>query len=333
MKKKQKSLYIGDSPIKYVMRFYIPLMIALSDANAENWFCSSYINTKVKKNNESWMIYQNHNPFVIRFPFPFFSSTLLTKTTLQKKIQWLIEHGYYISVFLDFYYLKGSIYYLKKHYFHSVLLYGYDFSESKKIFLSGYCFGTKIKAVEMSYNDLADAFFACRKNKTWIYKKRKVKKKKFDMRFFYLGIKNYLFSSCSFAYQFKSRSFSIPFLEIYGIKAHSQLKSDLMNSPVSNCERITIRICSYCELTKAMIKRLKYIEDNKMLIETSDIKELFLQLLFKYEHMLNLIIKFRITGNYGLINKIITLEEDAYKQEEIAYERLYSLLKEQWGYK
>lgn len=327
----KKKLPIGDAPIKYIMRFYVPLMISFQSDDAEGWFCSSYILTKVKKTNKLWMVYQNSNPFVKRFPLPFFSSRLLNVKMLKTIIKFLIDKKWYIFLNLDFFYVKNSDFFQKKHYHHSVLLHGYD-EQNNIVSLCGYCFGAKIKSVDISIEDFLKAFFSCQHNQTWVYKRRK-KNKDFNKRFFYLGVRSYATSSCPIEYQLRAKSFSIKKHEYYGIKAHSQLQNDLKKILEGTDLNLTLRLYSYLELTRCMVRRLDYVQKNEILKDTQDIKIEFINLSDKYSIMLNLFLKYRLNRDLNIISKIINMEKNICLEEQELYSRLYKLMKKQYNYK
>lgn len=327
-------LPIGDAPIKYLMRFYIPLMIAfLNPQEAEGWFYSSHILTKVrKKTYKLWMIFQNCNPLIIRIPLFFLSSMLIQKAQLLKAIKILIDNNCYVSLCLDFFFLNDSICFRTRHFDHSVLLYGYD--EKKGVVnLCGYCFGSKIKCVEIDINNFVEAFFACKHNKVWIYKRRKRKKTNFNKRFFFLGVKGYVTSTCPIEYQIRAKSFSAIFREHYGVAAHIQLKKDLES--VSSGEKIDLklRIYSYMELAQCMVKRLEYIQKNNILVDIDTLVEKFRDLAKKYGKMLNLFIKYEISNNDYLIKRIIEIENTVCMEEKTLFYELYNEAKKQFKYR
>lgn len=332
----EKKLKIGDSPIKYLMRFYIPLMIAFQNkSEVDGWFCSSYIQTKVKKGTQKfWMIYQNFNPFVLRLPCFFLSSIFLKEKQLMKVIKLLVNSNWYISFSADFFYLNNAICYQRRHFYHSVLLYGYD--EQKGIVnLCGYCFGSKIECVEVTIENFVKSFFSCKHNKTWIYRRRvkKLKKPKFSKRFFYLGVKGYALARCPLEYQLRARSLSIAWCELYGIDSHIQLKTDLNKLLYGEDKDLTLRIYAYLELARCMLYRLNYIQTNMLLYDIQHIKLGFEDLVEKYRIMLNMFIKFRITNDMGIIRRIIKLEEYTYSKEKKLYYELYITMKKQYGYR
>lgn len=329
---KKMELPIVDSPIKYISRFYLPLMIAFQKKEeVEPWFYSSYILTKVKKKDlKFWMIYQNFNPFVYRIPFAFLCSLFIKKKYLLNILKLLIKYGWYVFTSVDLFYLKNSNCYNKKHYNHSVIVFGYD-EISNKMQLCGYCFGPKITCIDVSFSEFYESFKACKHNKTWIYHRRRNVKKKFDKRFFYLGVKSYATGTCKLEYQIKAKSISIGFLEYYGVEAHRQLMIDLRRELSDECQRnIKLRIYSYWELSKCMVSRLEYLEKKRILIHTQHIKEGFIKLAENYNVMLNLFLKYKINKDLKVISKIIELEEQAYLKEKKLYSELYVLCEKQF---
>lgn len=329
-----KELEINDAPIKYLLRFYLPLMISFQNKNqAESWFMSSYIQTKVKKNSlDSWVVYQNFNPFIYRIPNPIVSKKFCDQKLLFSWIEYLINHNWYILINVDLFYLQNSNCYQKKHFDHSIIISGYD-KAKKTVNLCGYCFSQKISIIEVSVDELYLAFKHCQCNKTWIYHRRNRKGINFKKRFFYLGVKGYATGTCPLEYQFYARSFSLSKFEYYGVEAHVQLISDLSKLIEGTCKRdVILRIYAYLELNRCMIARLEYLENMKILIGIDEIKTDFFLLGEKYTIMQNLFIKYKKSKNKNLLERILDLEKQIYIDEKNAYEKLYMSCKEQFGY-
>lgn len=334
MNNQKKKLPLGKAPIKYLMRFFVPLMIAfINPHEVEGWFYSSYILTKVRKRTyKYWMIFQNFNPFIIRLPFLPLSSCFLHSSLLIKLIKFLIDHNWYVLLSVDFYYLKSSFYYLQKHFNHSVLLYGYDL-QNNIVNLCGYCFDTKIKCVDTDISSFIKAFYSCKHNKVWIYKRRKRRKVKFNKRFFYLGVKGYAKSSCPIEYQIRAKSFSAIFREHYGIDAHIQLERDIAGIQNGEKKDLKLRIYSYIELTQCMSDRLVYLQKNNLLNNIESLMHDFDLLKLEYQKMLNLFIKFELTGNKDLVDKLIAIEKNQITKERYLYKELLDNIEKQYYYK
>lgn len=333
MKNTHKKLPINDSPIKYILRFFTPLMIAFQKPDeVEGWFYSSYVQTKVrKKTYKLWMIYQNYNPFVLRLPCFLVSSKAITKSILLKVIKRLIDNNWYISTCVDMFYLSSSFFYNKKHYDHAVIIRGYDILKNE-LQLCGYCFNSKITCINVNFDEFLISFLNCKHNRTWIYKRRKKKNKKFDMKFFYLGVKGYATSSCSLAYQIKARSFSLAYRELYGINAHIQLKDDLNKVFLGENKSVVLRLYSYFELSECMTKRLNYLESNHLLNDIEDISNGFKELSQAYMRMLNLFMKYDISKNINIIERIIAIENQTCEKEKQLYTILYKKIETQYSF-
>lgn len=334
MNNQKKKLPIGNAPIKYLMRFFVPLMIAfLNPDEVAGWFYSSHILTKVRrKTYKLWMIFQNFNPFILRIPLFFLSSFWLSEKLLMKILKVLIDHNWYILLHTDFYYLNESIFYQEKHFNHSVLVYGYDLQENT-VNLCGYCFGSKIKCVDVNINNFIESFFSCKQNKAWVYRRRKRKKSKFNKRFFYLGVKGYAKSSCPLEYQVRAKSFSAMFREYYGINAHKQLKNDLVFVLNGEKKDLKLRIYAYLELAECMSERLKYLQKDALLKNTEHIIERFDLLKNEYQKMINLFLKYNLTGDKDLIKRLIVLENIQSEEEQRLYTELLNIIKVQYNYK
>ena len=330
----KKKLKIGDSPIKYLMRFYVPLMITfLKPEEVEEWFCSAYILNKVKKNTlDKWMICQNYNPFIIRLPLFLLSFKIVPSKVKIKVFYYLIQKEFYIFMDVDLYHLKKSFYYKKKHFYHSVLLYGYD-SSKNIVNLSGYCFGSQIQNLEVDINDFAASIKFCKNNKIWIYKRRNNKTIKFNERLFFLGVKSYATAKCPLEYQLRTKSFSINSKEYFGIDTHLEMEKNLkhiLNG--QNDEDLTGRIFAYLEMSQCMVKRLDILQKNKIRWNLDVFKIGFIELSNNYRKMLNLYIKYKLTGNVRVLEKIVELENIIVGKERKLYMDLYCFLREGYNW-
>ena len=155
----KRELEITDAPIKYLLRFYLPLMIAfLNKEQVEPWFYSSYIQTKVKrKGYNSWVVYQNFNPFICRMPNPMMTSFFMNQRFFLFMVENMIKFNWYTLINVDLFYLKGSNCNNKRHYNHAVIICGLNKS-LKTLKLCGYCFGPKISCVDVTIEEFYKAF-------------------------------------------------------------------------------------------------------------------------------------------------------------------------------
>lgn len=330
----KKQLSIGDAPIKYLLKFYIPLMITFKQSDeVEEWFHHSFILTKTKiHKSKSWTIVNDYNPYVSRVRCLGLSAKILKKNTVMKLLKNLINNNYYISLNLDFFYLKNSFAFQKLHFNHQILLYGYD-DEKERIYLCGYCFGSKIRCIEIDTNSFLNSFFSCNHNNVWVYKRRKKKKINFNMKSFYLGIKSYATSTYPLIYQIRTKNFSFSNKERYGIDVHIELKTKLINDINDEKSDIKLRIYCYMEMAQCMVIRLDYIRKNKLLKDIDKIIYGFNELKKKYDIMLRLYMKYMITNDKNILCKVIDIEDELLKEEKNLYTNLYNKIQQQYSFK
>ena len=319
-------LNINDSPLKYIMRFYVPTMIAFQkEEEALPWFSSVYIQTKTRKNNKDrWMVYQNTNPFVTRLPLCFFSLIKKNAEFLFSVIKYLLLKEWYIFLNVDFFYLTEIKKDDKSHFNHSILVYGFD-EEKQQMYLTGYCLGNKIETIEVSYEKFWQALSKCKKNDVWIYKRRKNVRAQFDYQFFCQGVEDYVKSKSSLKYQIKARSLSLPHIDCYGLKAHESLKKDLNDILNGDKKNVRVRIYAYFELASNMVLRLNYIKKEYHLNALEDIIKGFEFLAQSYKKVLMLYLKYEKTNNNDIILSLLDKEHESYELERQLF---LSLLKE-----
>ena len=344
MEKKKKVLPVGDAPIQYLMRFYTPMMITFLDKEEVlPWFSSSFflIRTQNKKRPDGlysyrWMIQKNRNPFICKFPSPFFYPSMMKEEKLKQRVKQMIDNDWYVMLHVDLYELEPFEYYQKNHFVHSILLYGYD-EEKQSVFLRGYCFGASIVTIEVDFASFSRAFFGSKKNDVWIFRRKKLRHPvKFDKKLFFKTVKANATGRCpGLYYQLVTRSPLVPFGSYYGYKAHADLQQSMQRllegDPYVNPE---IRLYSYKEMAQCMCMRLDYIRTQFPCDELDAARAAFEALKKKYTVMLNLWLRIRVTERTEKASeRMAELEQQAFQMEKQAFENLYSALKKLWGYR
>jgi hypothetical protein len=80
------------------------------------------------------------------------------KHCLQEAILELINAEYYMYFYADYYYIPGSQYYKKKHYFHELFVYGYDLLHNK-VYLGDNVIQGRFTQYECRFQDIEMAFW------------------------------------------------------------------------------------------------------------------------------------------------------------------------------
>lgn len=137
----------------------LPLCVALSEPKFKPWFYQNYLEIYCVTTNFINIVYNDSLSYTNNELFPLEIKTVSYNFVSQDIINLIkeyIQKDYYIIIFVDEFYMRNSNNYLKYHFNHEYLIYGYD--EQNKI-LSGVGFlDTKFTTLDLMFDDLSKAF-------------------------------------------------------------------------------------------------------------------------------------------------------------------------------
>lgn len=137
-----------------------PLGMIMGGENAEEWFLSNYINLYECDGNNAYnfLVEYDSNPFLdMRNIYRQEFDWIVEKCGQTEWIISNIDRNCMVEIIIDYYYFSPSIYYLKKHFMHEILIVGYtdtgDFyfwDYVKNIYKEGICKFNDIKVFDSS---------------------------------------------------------------------------------------------------------------------------------------------------------------------------------------
>lgn len=286
--------------------------------STNEWVFNQYINLWGEEpvcNNNSLVL--RFNSWLIRRVCPYFNiNTLYTNNFNSDIIEFIIseiDSSYYLYILYDQYYIPNSEAYMKRHFEHEMLIYGYDTKE--KIFYiadfyknSKYtftvapfdCVENAIKGTLKSEQFSCDEIEFCNTNY------------KFSNYLLYNSLNNFLYSKNTVAENENVILENAELEEIqkgrytFGIKNYSLLIQSLSKLLHEKIDFYDIRPLYVIFDHKVMMcERLKYLANMGIIDFNDSIIDKYLNIKKICVTNCNLFIKFSLTKDYNLINKII----------------------------
>lgn len=234
-------------------------------------------------------------------------------------VLWCINHGYYIELILDEYYINNRLYYQKKHYMHNNLLYGYD---SKKDFVYALGYDIKIKTTKIPKELFDRCIDGMSEIKVIKYKNNNLSME-FDLYHYVQLVQDFLEGACSadcFSHILPSKN------EAYGLRVFDILLSTKKgNWMVQEEARTTFLLYEHAIIMRERLDFLKY--------RTIITEDEYTKLVDKCDAMVssanilkNLTIKNIMTGK--CVEKIMLVLQQLYERERNFYVLLLKILKE-----
>lgn len=252
-----------------------------------------------------------------------------------------INTQYYAILNLDWFYIPNSVCYLREHYIHPLLVYGYN-KCTQKFYTGDFGQDGKFGFSELCFNDLKHGYKSDRsiRKRTFVnerylyiddvilYKNRTYMNYKFNLNMLRVSIENYLnsvnvsnvYAQGDYCY-FSSAVFGLDTLRTLNmlIKKNS---AEIENYKISY-KYVTVPL----ERTHLMIERLYYLEHTeKINIETA-LSDEFKELYNMYQVLKNMVIKSRLLqDNVDLIHRIELKLQQVIEKEEKVYSNLLKKL-------
>lgn len=276
-----------------------------------HWMYDNYINfsCNVKRTNEHGNISIVLPKSTIEFDKPFIECIKINKKeilySVSEKITHCINNGYYFYVRgIDDFYIKGKINYNTAHMNHDGMIYGYN-TETCTYNLMAYDENANFGFFEISMHDFNKAwhsdFFKNENPVLWALKPNK-KTYMSKIQNIKVGLYNYIKSLPQTDEPNIDVDGNDMCHSIYGISVYDIIIDSINNQP-SLLNNHVFRML--WEHKKFMKKRLEFLNSNPN-IDLSKAIDLYTEIVDKFNMLRFLYIKFTITGNYDILEKIAT---------------------------
>ncbi|MNO16645.1 hypothetical protein D3C76_63300 [compost metagenome] len=319
-----RKLKVKQPPIIGNEKNQLLSIISLKD-DYEYWYYQQFIHLFINKD-------QADDEFVDFITLPNFDNSCpfitINKETLQpdklngvvlmKKIKEAIDSESYLFLSVDEYYLPSCEGYNKCHDIREILLYGYDSTE-ELFYVSGYNKERMFGHYDVHLADLVKTLMSIQ-GTTYMRSIQLTEKSNgtFDMKKFRDDLTEYMegMRPCSAAdYELRGRYF--------GINVYSFLSSYL-EALTRKEKRFCIRSLQVMlEHKKTMYQRLIFLQEQFSLPQIEDITEQWKQLTETFLILRNLLLKYEKTGETRLINSMLSILHDIFRDEKHA---IHSLL-------
>lgn len=244
-----------------------------------------------------------------------------------------IDNGFYIYTFLNEFYVPNRQAYNKFDYVHDILIYGYDIDD-KKYNVIGYNDNMQYKESEIHFNMFYRAF--CNEEHCVIlYKKAENKEYKFNIVTAYEMLNDYVdsidssiklniyhdlnaVSKCHKDYLGDRLGCN----QLYGLAIYDGIIL-LCKHSVNNRDEVDIRtFYGNYEHKLCMLLRLAYLEDDKYLGASNNIKILYTSIAEEAKLITNLILKYNTTRDINILVRVIAKLDSLKVNEEKAVREL-----------
>ncbi|EPR07708.1 hypothetical protein [Ruminiclostridium papyrosolvens] len=325
-------LELNQPPINCYLHHAYPLTVAMSHKDFNSWFFSNYIQLQI---NVKYY-------FLNFFTYPICGNSILSplidykildlefiyksNTNIIDFIKSSLNLGYYVMTYTDEFFIPHRVSYMKKHFRHEIMIYGYNLDNSLFHVIGYNDTGTYYPSC-VSFSEFENSFLnSIKKTNDIILMKAKDNTSyrpsyEFDME----NVKNLLFDYIfSKNTSFNLRTIGTPNNLVYGISVYDQLikyyENILKNDSEEECDIRHFHLLY--EHKKTMVSRLEYFVEKKYI----DTKNNFINIFYKLENEAlnnrNILIKYNITKNKNKINTVIESLHEMYKEEKKTIEDL-----------
>lgn len=320
---------IKKLPIKYPLITSYPehanlFAVLQNNENSLSWILNNYIQIYIEIDNPLRPFFYRHFNFDI---CPYTDYQKIGRDIVSKKwneftefVTDALEMGYYIFVYLDTFYINASSSYKKIHFEHPTLIWGYDsikgtintadfYKDCKYIFT--YDSFQNINQAFKSTPNKWSIFWARRyvgHDDVILYRNREDCEYTFDIKLVVTLLQDFILSKNTYE---KLGSYESQYFRnkkcVFGISIYNSIKNYLQGSAIQ-IEFIPPTVFSILLDHKVlMVERIKYLGNNGYLMNVNTYLCLYEDILLNTRILLNLCLKFNLTHNIDIINRIISM--------------------------
>ncbi len=308
-------LQIVEPPVLSYLHHAYPLTAAQAHKDFFSWFYSNYIQLEFDLN-ISRLNFFTHVIFgnniycpIVDYKVIDLEFLSLSRINIIDFIVDSINMGYYVTTYLDEYYIPERISYYKFHYKHDVMIFGYDLSKS--VFkIIGFNDKQQYSASYVSFSEFENSYTNCidKKNDVILFKAKDELSYEPSFSFDIVNVINlledYYFSRDTSE---RLRIFNNPKKDfIYGMSIYNELIK-YFKAIIENDKKDMdiIQLHLLWEHKKCMVSRIKYLISNNFIKKNAILDE-YICLENTVLSLRNIFIKFFIVKDKKYIEKIIT---------------------------
>ena len=318
-------LPIAESPITGLVDEAFPLIVALTDDRPWDWFYSNYIQIALKnderrgynirfyKTDHCGVIWDTMNPWIKYNTIDVKLLRELGMGIIDFTVR-SVDSGYYLSVYLDRFYVPGTRNAAQSHLTHEALVFGYE-AETRLIYLMEYQ-GAYLTAFTMDYDAFAQAYAHAdekRCDAIRLLRPDTERRYLFDLQNVYEQMSDYLYSrNTTLRYRSHFNPIQTPFF-VLGMDAYREVKRLLAYDHLQNDYRV---FNSIWEHKKVMTARIRYMAERNIAEGIGD----FLPLCEETENLSYLVksqyMKFTVTQKEKTLQTVCALFDEMVGKEQ-----------------
>jgi hypothetical protein len=325
-------LEIYQPPIVCYLHHAYPLTAVMSHKDFDSWFFSNYIQLEYRLGDDSLNFFTyvicGNSIFIPLIDYKVLDLEFISKinTSIIDFIKSSIEIGYYVTTYLDEFFIPEREAYKKIHFRHEIMIYGFD-SDKKILKVIGYNNEKTYATSSVSFSEFEDAYLNSidKKNDLILLKAKDNSSYQPSYEFDIENVKNllydYLYSKNSSA---RLRSIGNPTNNfVYGVSVYNQLIKYYLSIIEDDKKVCDIRhLHLLYEHKKTMVSRIKYLIAENYINSENNFISIFSELQNDALNRRNNLIKYNIAKNKTLINVTIDCLEKMRDKEKKAVEDL-----------
>lgn len=330
-------------PIKtlYLTSYQHHTLLSITSCYDETlpWFFSNYIQLRFNKvihsYSEDYFNFYDYDFTVHRWPWleeQKIGRDILSlfDTDIVSFIEECIKKEYYVYTYADEYFIPKRLSYLKKHNTHDLLLYGYDEIE-ETLNVLGFDEISKLRETKVNFSDFRSAFTQARIKDDWekylfLFRFKKDARYNFDIHLVVDLLEDYLHGRDTSR---RNAMFRNPMNAVFGMNIYREFKAHVLALCSGKRELFDIRPYHVLwEHKKCMVLRIEYLIHEGFLERGCPILLDFKEIERECLALRNVCIKYNITYNPILTQRIIRRLDFIYEKEYAAVQQLVKLLKE-----
>lgn len=329
-------LPLSKPPILGYVHHAYPLTAAMAHKDFCHWFCSNYIQLQYclvdcTLNFFTYVICGN-SIYIPIVDYKLLDSEYLYKSGI-KVIEFIVNSinmGYYVTMYVDEFFVPERISYKRRHFRHEVMVFGYNLEE-RILKIVGYTDMGVYSESNITFSAFEESYMSSisKQNDVILFKAKDDLSYQSSFDFDIKNVKDllqdYLLSRDT---SDRLRIFGNPKKKhVYGLNIYKEIIKNFKSVITNNTQWCDRRILHLLwEHKKAMVCRIEYLIDNKYINNRNELLSVYNEIQNAALLLRNKALKFNVRKNTLLIEDMIDSLELMYKREKVAVENLLEML-------
>lgn len=317
--KMNKTLPFNKTPYFSIYQ-YDAFAFGILQANPKTyaWIYSNFVQYALNSE-DVWL--QQRNAILKEYVYD--SNTKMSPKVIFDGIRQSILNDYYVAGIYDEFYIPQKLVYKKSHLLHDYIIYGFN-DQSQEFFSYGYVAAGGnyqiCKEFTIRYSDFIESILHAQYVDYWTQYFYRVKiNENLNWNFNRMRL-------CDELYQYLKQPVLLinePMNGPSGICVWKDLSDRLKNISKGNFDSVLIQVKKVNEYVQLMLERLKFINDND--VEINNIVMRYIEFAEKSDMVYALSLKFFLTENSRILNRIIDILNNMFTEEYIILRELLNI--------